>query len=55
LKISDNGIGISEEQIHSSDSLGIMIIKDRVSQWNGNIEIKGNPGKGTTINVDIPL
>ena len=55
FNISDNGIGISEEQIHSSDSLGIMIMRDRVSQWNGNIEINGKPGKGTTINVEIPL
>lgn len=55
MEISDNGIGITEEQIASPQSFGLMSIRERVLHWGGETIITGNTGEGTTIAVIIPL
>jgi PAS domain S-box-containing protein len=54
LRVSDNGIGITEKQINSNKSLGILGIFERVRALNGEVRIKGVPGRGTTVTVTIP-
>jgi PAS domain S-box-containing protein len=54
LRVVDNGIGISEEQIHDSKSFGLIGMRERVYPWGGHVIIKGLPGKGTTVEVDLP-
>ena len=53
--IGDNGKGIDESQITSSDSFGLIGMRERVLQWGGAISIKGIEQKGTHINIKIPL
>jgi len=55
FKIEDNGIGITREQIDSPDSFGIMGMQERVHNLNGEISIRGNPDKGTQIQIKLPL
>ena len=55
MEIRDNGIGITEEQIANPKSFGIIGIRERVLQWDGEATIKGREGKGTTLAVTIPL
>jgi len=55
MEISDNGAGITEEQIASPRSFGIIGIRERVLQWGGEAVIKGIKGRGTTLTVTIPL
>lgn len=55
LKIIDNGIGIENEKINNSKSLGILNMKERVMSVNGKFKIFGEKGKGTTVEVRIPL
>ncbi|MEE9166984.1 MAG: histidine kinase [Candidatus Neomarinimicrobiota bacterium] len=55
LSVVDNGRGITEEMTSSSDSLGLIGMRERVIAWNGEIEIKGQKGKGTSVGVSIPL
>jgi PAS domain S-box-containing protein len=55
LKVEDNGKGISEEQISSSNSLGIIGIKERCISCGGEMNISGGPGKGTWVTVTIPV
>ena len=55
LKIKDNGIGITPEQTNSPTSFGLIGIRERIHFLNGTTEIKGQPNKGTSINVVIPL
>jgi len=55
LKIDDNGVGITKKQIHDSKSLGLIGMRERVYPYNGNVEIKGMKGKGTTVTVSIPI
>lgn len=55
LDVSDNGKGITPEQIDDPKSFGIVGIRERVNLWGGTVSIKGKPKKGTTIKVRIPL
>ncbi|MFA7711707.1 MAG: PAS domain-containing sensor histidine kinase, partial [Candidatus Neomarinimicrobiota bacterium] len=55
MKIIDNGIGISDAQVNDPQNLGLVGLRERVYPWNGRIEIKGRPNKGTTVLVWIPL
>jgi len=55
LKVKDNGIGISKDEIENIDSLGLAGIRERVYSFGGNIKIKGGRKKGTLISIDIPI
>ena len=55
IEIKDNGKGIPDDRIHSSDSLGLIGIKERVLRWNGTFNIIGITGKGTSIKITLPL
>ncbi len=54
LEVSDNGRGITEEQISHHQSFGIMGIRERVNLLSGKVVIVGIPDKGTTVTVCIP-
>jgi two-component system sensor histidine kinase DegS len=53
LTVSDNGIGINEENASDRNSFGILGIKERVNIFNGEMEIDSLPGKGTRVSVAI--
>ena len=55
LIIKDDGKGITEEDISSSKSFGIIGIRERAHFVGGDVTIVGARGKGTTITVSIPL
>jgi len=55
LRVKDNGIGITQEQISGTKSLGLIGMKERVFPFNGNLKIVGEKGKGTTLSVTLPL
>ncbi len=55
LKIMDNGIGITEEQIYNPKSFGLTGIRERVHLFEGEIKIMGVPNSGTTILIKIPI
>jgi two-component system, NarL family, sensor histidine kinase UhpB len=52
--VSDNGIGITEEQIHSNKSFGITGMRERVAKMNGTFEICCSENRGTTLTVRLP-
>ncbi len=54
LGISDNGIGITEEQLLKADSFGLLGIRERALIWNGEVRITGDQKSGTTIMIAIP-
>lgn len=54
LRIRDNGIGITEEQISAHKSLGILGMRERARAFGGEIKIKGTQGRGTTVTLSIP-
>ncbi len=55
LTVQDNGIGITQENIESSGSLGIIGMKERAQLLGGKIRFEGIPDKGTTVTLEMPL
>lgn len=55
LIVEDNGRGISEREISSPASLGLLGMRERSLLFEGEININGLPGKGTRVSLRIPL
>ncbi len=55
MKVIDNGIGITEEEILNSNSFGIIGMQERTLLLGGDIKIKGVREKGTTVTASIPI
>jgi|GEM_PF-2865428 len=55
ITVKDNGVGISNSEIHGSRSLGLLGMRERVRFLNGKFDIRGEEGKGTTVVVSVPL
>jgi PAS domain S-box-containing protein len=55
LEVRDNGRGITEEEIHRPDSLGLLGMRERAALLGGVVEMKGTPGQGTSVTVRVPL
>jgi PAS domain S-box-containing protein len=55
LSVRDNGVGMTDEEIAAPTSLGLLGMRERVVQFGGDIEVKGNPGEGTSVTACIPL
>jgi signal transduction histidine kinase len=55
LEVHDNGIGISEEQLSASGSLGILGMRERSLLLEGEFLMSGAPNQGTRVRVRIPL
>lgn len=51
LTISDNGRGITEQEIRAPDSLGILGMRERLESIGGKFSIEGVPGQGTKVLV----
>jgi PAS domain S-box-containing protein len=55
LRVSDNGRGITEEQISDPTSFGLLGIRERLYPLGGRLKIEGAKGTGTTITVSISV
>lgn len=55
LSVVDNGVGINSQNVVGKKTLGILGMKERAEMMGGKYEINGNPGKGTSVIVSIPL
>nr|AQQ75012.1 hypothetical protein [uncultured bacterium] len=55
LSVTDNGKGISEDEINNPHSFGIIGIRERVQSWNGRLRIEGHQHSGTSLFISIPL
>lgn len=54
LRVTDNGKGITENEISNPKSFGLMGIRERALSLGGDVEIVGDKNKGTTVRVRIP-
>lgn len=55
LEVHDNGIGIGEERLSASGTLGILGMRERALLLGGDFLITGTPNLGTRVMVRIPL
>jgi signal transduction histidine kinase len=54
LEIQDNGVGISEAEIHNTKSIGLLGMRERAALLGGDVQWHGEPGEGTIVTVRIP-
>jgi two-component system, NarL family, sensor histidine kinase UhpB len=54
ISISDNGAGISDKELYSPSSYGIIGMRERCVSIGGYLEIAGTPGEGTRLTARIP-
>jgi PAS domain S-box-containing protein len=54
MSITDDGKGITEQQINDLRSLGIVGMKERISRVGGEFRIRSQRGKGTRIEISLP-
>ena len=55
LEVKDNGRGISEAELNDTRSIGVLGMRERAALLQGELQITGVPGQGTTVTVRIPL
>lgn len=66
IEISDNGVGMSKEQINrfgepyystkeKGTGLGSMVVVKTIETMNGKIKINSVLNKGTTIRITLPI
>ncbi len=55
IELSDNGKGITVDEINNNKSLGLLGIGERTKILGGTFSIKGEPGKGTMVTLHIPF
>jgi len=55
LQVKDNGRGITEKELHSPKSIGLLGMQERVRLRAGDIQFQGIPGQGTVVTVRVPL
>jgi signal transduction histidine kinase len=57
LEIKDNGRGLPETRSDDQNGrhFGLLGMSERAKRMDGTLEVKGVPGQGTTIRVEIPI
>jgi len=55
LQVQDNGRGITEREIQSPKSIGLLGMRERARLREGEVQLQGTPGQGTTVTVRVPL
>ncbi len=54
LVVTDDGRGITDDEIKRHGSLGLLGMKERVAILGGTLDVEGRPGQGTTVAIRIP-
>jgi len=55
MKVTDNGIGISDKRKYNTSSLGLLGMTERAAVLNGTFNIENDNGNGTTATLKIPV
>ncbi|MFD5126086.1 GAF domain-containing sensor histidine kinase [Streptomyces sp. NPDC058385] len=55
LRVSDDGAGFEPKAVrHAGRHLGLVSMRDRSSGVGGSLTVESEPGKGTTIEMEVP-
>lgn len=53
ITVEDNGKGMPQVDLSSSEGMGFRNIRDRIAYMQGKIKIESPPGRGTIINIEV--
>jgi signal transduction histidine kinase len=53
ITVEDDGKGFDVQTLESSTGIGYLNLRNRVAYLNGTIDIKTEPGGGTSVNIEI--
>jgi signal transduction histidine kinase len=54
LSVEDDGCGIASWEAASARGLGLVGMRERALQWDGEITIEGASGRGTRVTLVVP-
>ncbi|RMI09634.1 MAG: PAS domain S-box protein [Calditrichaeota bacterium] len=54
ISVQDDGKGISSEALTKKNTFGLLGIRERAALLGGRVNISGEPGKGTRVEIFIP-
>jgi signal transduction histidine kinase len=55
LVVTDDGRGITAAEVKANGTLGILGMRERALTWHGRVTVHGEPGRGTTVRVFMPM
>jgi PAS domain S-box-containing protein len=55
VRVRDDGVGFSVGDPRKPESFGLLGLRERISLMRGSARIDSAPGKGTTIEVELPV
>jgi PAS domain S-box-containing protein len=55
LRVQDKGVGFDPAGMHSQPGLGLSSMEERVRLIQGKLSVTSAPGRGTTVEVRVPL
>jgi signal transduction histidine kinase len=55
MQISDNGIGLRQDQTKRGQTFGLQGIDERIQMLGGELKIESTPGKGTSLTISMPV
>jgi signal transduction histidine kinase len=55
LRIADDGVGIDTAKPHNTTSHGLVSMRERARALGGEFTVRGQPGRGTVVEVTAPL
>jgi PAS domain S-box-containing protein len=55
LVVTDDGRGITAAEVEASGTLGILGMRERALTWHGRVTVQGEPERGTTVRVFMPM
>jgi PAS domain S-box-containing protein len=55
LAVADDGKGIETSELNRPDRFGLRGMRERAHSLGGAVDVRGTPGRGTTVSVSLPL
>lgn len=55
LEIADDGRGITPAELRKDGTFGLLGMRERLAVLGGECDIAGEPGRGTTVRVSVPV
>lgn len=55
LTVDDDGRGVAESDLTRPDALGLLGMRERADSLGADLTIEGRPGRGTTVQLRVPM